>query len=160
MERDVSSPTNASGADPVTSPFFGVEATLAVERKSPRRLRIWILAGAIATIVGLLAGYFVAKHLRDPLRTLEQFPVAKYLDNHRAVAGSRFRGELSVEADLGWKEGVGRLMVFSTRGEPRPLVVMIPAHLAQIYFTKGQTYLAELEVKDGGLIYANSCRKN
>jgi len=37
---------------------------------------------------------------------------------------------------------------------------MIPPSLAQIYFTKGQTYEGELEVKEGGLIYANSIRKN
>jgi len=38
--------------------------------------------------------------------------------------------------------------------------VMIPPTLAGTYFVKGQHYLAELEVKDGGLIYANSCKKN
>jgi hypothetical protein len=38
--------------------------------------------------------------------------------------------------------------------------VMIPPSLAQIYFTKGQTYEGELEVTEGGLIYANSIRKN
>lgn len=43
----------------------------------------------------------------------------------------------------------------------RPIAVMVPAVVANgIYFTKGQTYLAELEVKEGGLIYANSCKKN
>jgi hypothetical protein len=65
-----------------------------------------------------------------------------------------------VENDLGWKEGAGRLMVFSLRDNPHPIVVMIPPSLAQIYFTKGQTYEGELEVKEGGLIYANSIRKN
>jgi hypothetical protein len=98
--------------------------------------------------------------MSDPLRTLEAFPVAKYLENHRAVAGAKFKGELRVEADLGWKEGVGRLMVFTLPGDTRPIVVLIPAQLSNIYFSKGQTYLAELEVKEGGLIYANNCRKN
>jgi hypothetical protein len=37
----------------------------------------------------------------------------------------------------------------------------VPAVVANdIYFTKGQTYTAEIEVKEGGLIYANSCQKN
>jgi len=51
-------------------------------------------------------------------------------------------------------------MVFALREDPRPIVVMIPASLAQTYFTKGQSFEGELEVKEGGLVYANSIRKN
>lgn len=82
------------------------------------------------------------------------------MESYKSLAGSKFRGDLRVENDLGWKEGVGRLMVFSLRDDPRPIVVMIPPGLAEIYFTKGQTYEGELEVKEGGLIHANSIRKN
>ncbi len=104
---------------------------------------------------------FITGYLRDPYRTLEPFPVAKYFDGHRAVAGARFRGDLRVEADLGWKQGMGRLMLFAAEGETRPLAVMIPESVGKdLYFTKGQTFLAELEVREGGLIYANSIRKN
>ncbi len=75
--------------------------------------------------------------------------------------GSRFKGQLKVEADLGWKEGVGRLMLFSCPEDSRPIAVMIPAAVVNgMYFDKGQTYSAELEVKEGGLVYANSCKKN
>lgn len=116
--------------------------------------------GAAAAVVAVaLIGVYVASFLNDPYRTLETFPVAKYFESHRALAGSRFKSELRVEADLGWKEGKGRLMAFTTPQDSRAVVVMIPPELADIYFTKGQTYLAELEVKEGGLIYANSCRK-
>lgn len=114
----------------------------------------------IFLVIAAGGGLFLFRYLNDPLRTLEPFPVAKYMDSYRALAGSKFRGNLRVENDLGWKEGVGRLMVFSCREDPRPIVVMIPPSLAQIYFTKGQTYEGELEVKEGGLIYANSIRKN
>lgn len=100
-------------------------------------------------------------YLKDPYRTLEAFPVAKYLENYRSMAGSRFKAQLRVEADLGWKEGIGRLMLFSSAEEPRPIAVMVPEAIGKsIYFTKGQTYQTELEVKEGGLIYANACRKN
>jgi hypothetical protein len=103
----------------------------------------------------------LTRYLNDPLRTLENFPVAKYLDSYRGLAGSKFKGQLRVEADLGWKDGVGRLMLFTCPDDNRPIAVMIPADVANgMYFNKGQTYLAELEVKEGGLIYANSCKKN
>lgn len=100
-------------------------------------------------------------YLNDPYRTLEPFPVSKFLDSPRALLGSRFQGELRVEANLSYKDGVGRLMLFSTSDDSRPIAVMVPDAVGKdIYFTKGQTYMAELEVKEGGLIYANSCRKN
>ena len=91
---------------------------------------------------------------------MEGFPTGKFFENYHSLAGNKFRGELRVEADLGWKEGTGRLMLFSTPGDNRPISVLIPANIASIYFVKGQTYLAELEVKEGGLVYASSCRKN
>lgn len=84
----------------------------------------------------------------------------KYLEGYKPLAGSKFRANLREENDLGWKEGTGRLMVFLLRDDPRPIVVIIPPGLSEIYFTKGQTYEAGLEVKEGGLIYANSCRQN
>lgn len=148
-----------SEAQRIVSPFADTAAALPRSERANRKTWIWIGFGLLFVIVGGVGGVFFAKRINDPLRTLEKFPSAKYLENHHAVAGARFRGDLRVEADLGWKEGVGRLMVFTAVDEARPLVVMIPAHLSNIYFTKGQTYVAELEVREGGLIYANNCRK-
>ncbi len=92
---------------------------------------------------------------------MENFPVSKYLDGYQALAGSKFKAEFRVEADLGWKDGAGRLMLFTTADDPRPISVLVPAAVSNgIYFNKGQTYLAEVEVKEGGLIYANSFQKN
>jgi hypothetical protein len=73
-----------------------------------------------------LGGFFLIRHLNDPLRTLEAFPSAKYMEGYRSLAGSKFRATLRVENDLGWKEGIGRLMVFSLTDDPLPIVVMIP----------------------------------
>ena len=144
----------------VVSPFAETSATLPPAKRSSARLYGWIAAAVLMVTVGAVGGMIVARRLNDPLRTLEKFPVAKYLESYRAVAGAKFKGDLRVEADLGWKEGAGRLMVFTTPEDSRPVVVLIPAHLSNIYFSKGQTYRAELEVKEGGLIYANTCEKN
>jgi hypothetical protein len=101
------------------------------------------------------------RYVNDPYRTLETFPVSKYFDDYQGLAGSKYKADFRVEADLGWKDGAGRLMLFSTSDDSRPIAVMIPAAVANgIYFTKGQTYTAEVEVKEGGLIYADSFQKN
>lgn len=143
----------------IVSPFSDAEDQFPTRmRKKP--VALWMASGGIFVVVVAAACYFLLAYLNDPLRTLEEFPVAKYLESHKAVAGTKFRGNLRVENDLGWKEAVGRVMVFTVRDDPRPIVVMVPASLASLYFVKGQSYEAELEVKEGGLIYANSCRKN
>jgi Predicted membrane protein len=152
---------NKQTPERITSPFANAEASVPTKPSGNKNLLLWIGLGVILLAVGVVSGIFVTSYLNDPYRTLEPFPVAKYFEGHRAVAGAKFKGELRVEADLGWKEGIGRLMLFSAEGDSRPIAVMIPEAVGkEIYFTKGQSYLSELEVKEGGLIYANSIRKN
>lgn len=145
----------------VVSPFEHTEASVSHRSVGNRMLVVSIGLAIVLIAAVAVAGMFLTRYLNDPYRTLEAFPVAKYLDSPRALAGSKFKAELRVEADLLWKEGAGRLMLFSTADDSRPIAVMIPAAVGKdIYFTKGQTYLAEVEVKEGGLIYTNSCRKD
>ena len=106
---------------------------------------LWIVLASMFFVIGAVGGILHATHLNDPLRTLEKFPTAKYLDNYRALSGARFKGELGLEADLGWKENVGRLMAFSVADDPRPIGVMIPAEFSNIYFSKGQSFVATLQ---------------
>ena len=106
------------------------------------------------------AGYFVGQYLNDPYRTLEPFPVDKYLSDYHSLAGSKFKADVKVSAELPSKTDVGRLMVFTLDSDSRPVVVLIPPKLSNIFFTKGQNYRTALEVGDGGLIYADSCEKN
>ena len=147
-----------NGDRKVLSPFSESETVIAGKRGKSNALLIW--GSVLALLIVLGGGALLYTHLTDPLRTLEAFPVSKYLENYRSLQGAQFRGDLTVENDLGFQDGVGRLMVFSTKESPHPFVVMIPPSLAGTYFTKGQHYLAALEVKEGGLIYANSCKKN
>jgi hypothetical protein len=153
-----SQPSEPAG-DRIISPFSDAETSSILKKRKSGGL-LWIVIGLVLLSILAVGGFFLFRYLNDPLRTLEPFPVAKYMESYKALAGSKFRASLRVENDLGWKEGSGRLMVFSLKEDPRPLVVMVPPSLSQIYFTKGQTYEGELEVKEGGLIYANSIRKN
>lgn len=157
MQADQPHPAEHA-ADSIISPFSDAESHSFKQRKGNAAL--WVSLALTFVIVLTIGGFFLFRYLNDPFRTLQPFPVAKYMDGYKALAGSKFRAILRVENDLGWKEGVGRLMAFTIRDEPHPIVVMIPPSLAQIYFVKGQSYRAELEVKEGGLIYANSCKKD
>jgi len=156
MQADHSSDSPGS---PIISPFSDTE-THSFQKRRKSHVVTWVIIGVCLLAVLGSGGFLLFRYLNDPLRTLEPFPVAKYLESYKSLAGSKFRADLQVENDLGWKEGVGRLMVFTLHDDPHPIVAMISPTLAQIYFVKGQNYQAELEIKEGGLIYANSCRKN
>jgi len=150
-----------SESEKVISPFAHSEVAVSPNKGNSGRLILIIVLGLLLVVGGAIGGMFVMRYLSDPYRTLEPFPVAKYFDNYQSLAGSKFKAELRVEADLGWKDGAGRLMLFSTSDDPRPIAVLIPVAVAKgIYFTKGQTYLIQAEVKEGGLIYADSCEKD
>lgn len=153
--------TEKEGPVEVLSPFASSRASVQPRRKTKSNHVLIGGAGLILALAGIAGGVFLSRHLSDPYRTMEAFPVAKYLEGHRSVSGARFRGDLRVEADLGWKESIGRLMLFSTQQDARPIAVLVPAAVSgNVYFSKGQSYLAELEVKEGGLIYANAIRKH
>ena len=152
---------NSSETDKVISPFAQSEVAVSQGKGSGGKLFLVIGLGLVLMVLGAVAAVFIMRYINDPYRTLEPFPVSKYLDNYQALAGSKFKADFRVEADLGWKDGAGRLMLFSTADDARPIAVLVPAVVAKdIYFTKGQTYTTEVEVKEGGLIYANSCQKN
>ena len=130
---------------------------------APRRFNptLWIIVGLVVIAACVASGIAINNYLSDRFRTLEVFPVAKYLEGPHTLSGSRFKAELRVEANLGWKESAGTLMLFTTADDTNPLAVMVPADLMKtVSFSKGQTYIAELEVKEGGLIYANAVKKN
>jgi hypothetical protein len=145
----------------IISPFAQTTSTVQTNRGSGAGTWvIWFFSGLLALAVVAVAGYFIFKYVNDPYRTLEPFPVDKYLSDYRSLAGAKFRAELKVSADLGYQADTGRLMVFTLPNDSRPIVVMIPKKLGGIYFDKGQNYKASLEVQEGGLIYADSCQKD
>jgi len=120
---------------------------------------LWIVSSLLVLVLIGIVGYFSYKYLSDPYRTLEPFPMDKYMADYRSMAGNKFKADLKVSADLGWKAETGRLMVFTLQNDNRPLVVLIPPKLAGLFFEKGQSYQASLEIGEGGLVYADSCEK-
>jgi len=144
----------------IISPFAQTTSTVASARSgNSSSLALWIVSGLLALLILGVSGYFTYKYLDDPYRTLEPFPMDKYLSDYRSMAGAKFKADLKVSADLGWKAETGRLMVFTMQNDSRALVVLIPPKLSGIFFTKGQNYQVSLLVGEGGLVYADSCEK-
>jgi hypothetical protein len=144
----------------VISPF--AQTTSTVQHRGGgggHSVALWIVSSLLIFVLVGIVGYFTYKYIIDPYRTLEPFPMDKYLADYRSMAGAKFKAELKVSADLGLKADTGRLMVFTIQNDNRPLVVLIPPKLIGLYFEKGQNYQASLEVGDGGLVYADSCEK-
>ena len=149
------------GAPPrVASPFSRTTSTVqGAGGINATSLLLGIVVTMVVLICVLVMGFFTYKYLGDPYRTVEPFPMEKYLTDYRSMTGAKFKADLKVSADLGWKAETGRLMVFTIENDNRRLVVLIPPKLSGLYFTKGQSYQALLEVGEGGLVYADACEK-
>lgn len=144
----------------IISPFAQTTSTVQPARSGgSSSWPLWIVSGLLVLLILGITGYFIYKYVDDPYRTLEPFPMDKYLADYRSMAGAKFKADLKVSADLGWTAEKGRLMVFTVENDSRPLVVLIPPKLSGLFFTKGQNYQASLEVGEGGLVYADSCEK-
>jgi hypothetical protein len=143
----------------IISPFAQTTSTVRHGGGGGTSIALWIVSSLLVLVILTIVGFVTYKALDNPYRTLEPFPMDKYLSDYRAMTGNKFKADLKVSADLGWKAETGRLMVFTLQDDSRPLVVLIPPKLKDIYFTKGQSYQASLEVQEGGLVYADSCDK-
>jgi hypothetical protein len=120
---------------------------------------LWIVSGLLVLVILGIVGYFFYQYLSDPYRTLKPFPMDNYLADYRSMEGATFKANLKVSADLGLNAETGRLMVFTFQNDNRSLVVLIPPKLKDIYFEKGQNYQVSMDVREGGLVYADTCEK-
>jgi len=146
----------------VISPFARTTSTVQPTRGSGGgggSLALWLVSGLLVLILVGVIGLFTYKYLADPYRTLEPFPMDKYLSDYRSMSGAKFKADLKVSNQLGDDPETGRLMVFTVQDDSRPLVVLIPPRFKGIFFEKGQNYQASLEVGEGGLVYADTCEK-
>ena len=139
------------------SVFEGVSAVISPESgRGKKKSSMWVIIAVVALFALSVGGYFTLKEIGDPLRTLPVFPTEKYFANPDSLAGTSFKADLRVDADLGCQAGVGRLMAFfvMNEGSQNRLAVLIPAKIADTVFDKNQAYRVELEVDGGGLIRA------
>ena len=139
------------------APFAHTQPTMPSARMGNPAL--WAVLGAVGAVALLGVGYLGFQSLRDPYRTLDNFPAEKYLSDYQGVVGNRFRAELIVDAELGGSFERGRILTFRDADSNQALAVLVPPELARISFSKGQRYRAEIEVGPGGLIQAYGLKK-
>ena len=90
----------------------------------------------------------------------ETFPVAAYLDAPDNLQGNHYTLEAEIDAQLQWKEGVGRLL--SVRPLDKENATRIPLFIADSLHANlmvAQRYRFELTVRRGGLLYVTALRK-
>lgn len=90
----------------------------------------------------------------------EPLPVAAYLESPDNLQGNRYALSAEIDAQLEWREGVGRLL--SVRPLDGPADARLPVFIAdslQANLMIAQRYRLELTVRRGGLLYVTALRK-
>ena len=80
-----------SGSPRVISPF--AQTTSTVQSKgggNSSSLALWIVSSLLILVIVGIVGFFSYKYLADPYRTLEPFPMDKYLSDYRSMTGAKF----------------------------------------------------------------------
>jgi hypothetical protein len=94
-------PSEQEEGQQVVSPFAQTTATVAPAGSAVQRVAGHGSSSCLFALAGLgSAGYFVQQYLNDPYRTLEPFPVDKYLSDYHSLSGSKFKADVKVSADL------------------------------------------------------------
>lgn len=111
-------------------------------------------------IAPLLAALLVAVASGCARQSGEPFPVGAYLDSPDNLQGNRYTLAAEIDAQLEWREGVGRLLSVHplTASADTRLPVFIADSL-QANLMVAQRYELELTVRRGGLLYVTALRK-
>jgi len=152
-------PEDESESPRIISPFAQTTSTVRRGSGGGSGLALWIVSSLLVIVIVGIVAFFTYKYLEDPYRTLEPFPMDKYLSDYRSMMGNKYKADLKVSASIDYQAETGRLMVFTLPDDSRALVVLIPPKLSGLYFSKGQNYQASLEVQQDGTVYADTCEK-
>jgi hypothetical protein len=91
-------------------------------------------------------------------RSGEPFPVHAFLSAPDNLQGNRYELEAEIDAQLNWREGVGRLISVRTlRGDARLPVFIADSMKANLLVA--QRYRFEVTVRKGGLLYVEHLKK-
>lgn len=107
------------------------------------------------TLAALSASLFVASGCAP---AGEPFPVRAFLAAPDNLQGNRYELEAEIDAQLNWREGVGRLIaVRSLQGNARLPVFIADSMNANLLVA--QRYRFEVTVRKGGLLYVERLKK-
>jgi hypothetical protein len=130
-------------------------------RASSKINPLWFVAIALLVAAAIGGGFLFFKNFNDPLRTVGTLDVALYLENANSLRGNTYRVLGTVWNSLGWSPAAGRLFAVEA-GENRAtelLPVLVPSQLNHVNLQKGQRFIFEVEVIDGGVLRVRSLRK-
>lgn len=88
----------------------------------------------------------------------EPFPVRAFLSAPDNLQGNRYELEAEIDAQLNWREGVGRLIAVRTLRDDARLPVFISDSL-KANLLVAQRYRFEITVRKGGLLYVERLKK-
>lgn len=91
-------------------------------------------------------------------RTGEPFPVRAFLAAPDNLQGNRYELEAEIDAQLNWREGLGRIIAVRTLRDNARLPVFI-ADSMQTNLLVAQRYRFEVSVRKGGLLYVEHLKK-
>ncbi len=119
----------------------------------------WLILGALALAVLLVAGGVFLKESGDPYRTAAPLEVAAYLENSNSLRGNIYRVQGEVRNVLGYSATEGRLISVGVDSKEDVIPMLIPAALGQRDIEKGQKFIFLLEVTDKGILRAKELTK-
>ncbi|HTJ79332.1 MAG TPA: hypothetical protein VL357_10090 [Rariglobus sp.] len=114
-------------------------------RFAPRSLVLAALLGAMALMAG--CG-----------RSGEPFPVQAFLTAPDNLQGNRYQLDAAIDAQLNWREGVGRIIAVSPLKDDARLPVFIADSL-KANLLVAQRYRFIVTVRKGGLLYVEHLDK-
>ena len=91
-------------------------------------------------------------------RSGEPFPVRAFLSAPDNLQGNRYELEAEIDAQLNWREGVGRLIAVRTLREDARLPISISDSM-KANLLVAQRYRFEITVRKGGLLYVERLKK-
>jgi hypothetical protein len=93
-------------------------------------------------------------------QTHEVFPVSAYLEAPDNLQGNRYTLDAEIDAQLEWREGVGRLLAVHPLGaEAAARLPVFIADSVQSNLMVAQRYRLEITVRQGGLLHVTALRK-
>ena len=119
----------------------------------------WILASVILLGAAIAGGCLLYHNVNDPYRTLTALDVPAYLENANSLRGNVYKINATIDTQLAWSPGVGRLYSVDIEGKTDILPVMIPAEFNHINMQKGQRYFLKIEVGERGILRVQDVRK-
>ena len=91
-------------------------------------------------------------------RSGEPFPVRAFLSAPDNLLGNRYELEAEIDAQLNWREGLGRIIAVRTLRDNARLPIFI-ADSMKANLLVAQRYRFEVSVRKGGLLYVEYLKK-